>query len=527
MRQAGKTPEPVPDKPSPHSSSDAPIFVIQEHHASRLHWDFRLEHSGVLVSWAVPKGPPLAFGENRLAVMTEDHPLGYVSFQGTIPKGQYGAGTVTIWDAGTCTLEKWREGTEIIAVLHGKPKGGLGGVPRRYALIHTPGMGAGKKWLIHLMKAQPSPDEAGNNAANREDVHGRAGQAPAGTPSQVEIPEATVTTWSGKRHDLPAPMLATAATTADMDPEHSWSLEMKWDGMRTIAGVADGVVTLVSRNGNNVTEQYPELQELATLTVDDSVLDGEIIALNTLGRPDFSLLQQRMKLTSKREIAKKVRKVPVHLMVFDALQLGTEKAAQDGSAPQVLVQESYTKRRHALFATVREGTHVHLPPAHTGTIEEAVATSHDLGLEGIVAKRNDSRYTTGRRSPAWRKIKDERHQEVVIIGWHKGSGSRRDTLGSLLLAVHDRGHLHYVGRVASGFSTPQLKAAAVLLKKIRRKTPPANDVPAASQRDVVWVTPRLVGEVKFTEKTRDGRLRHPSWRGWRPDKAAEDVHWEF
>lgn len=535
MRDAGQTPEPVPTDPAPESQSEALRFVIQEHHASRLHWDFRLEHSGVLVSWAVPKGPPLESGKNRLAVMTEDHPLGYGTFEGTIPKGQYGAGDVTIWDTGTCMLEKWREGKEVIAVLHGKSDGGLGGVPRRYALINTPGMGDGKKtedsknWLIHLMKEQPEPgsetgggDKVPSTKAGRTGVDRATGTSPH-APARGARRSAKKEAWDGGTAQLPAPMLATAGTPGDLDPEQTWSLEMKWDGMRAVAGVAGGAVRLASRNGNDVTATYPELQELAALAAAGSVFDGEIVALDAAGRPDFGLLQTRMKLTSKRDIEKAVHKVPVQLMLFDALQTG---AGSEDGAPHPLLQEPYEKRRHALFAAVTEGQHIHVPPAHTGTIEEAMATSRELGLEGVVAKRTDGRYRPGRRSPGWLKIKGERHQEVIVIGWRKGLGRRSGSLGSLLLAVNDGGRLRYVGRVGSGFSDRELQDAAARLQKIERKTPPVDGIPAAERRDVVWTTPKFVGEVKFTEATKDGRLRHPVWRGWRPDKSAGDVRWE-
>ncbi|PYI37268.1 ATP-dependent DNA ligase [Arthrobacter psychrolactophilus] len=543
MRDAGKTPEPVPAEPARETQSAEPRFVIQEHHASRLHWDFRLEHSGVLVSWAVPKGPPLDSGENRLAVMTEDHPLSYGSFEGTIPKGQYGAGVVTIWDTGTCVLEKWREGREVIAVLHGRPDGGLGGVPRRYALISAPGMGDAKNWLIHLMKEQPEPDSRpgrggkvagpGSGIAETGVDHVKATTHTSGTSTsrtgetalaRPSRKKAAATIWDGTSAELPAAMLATAGTRKDLDPEKSWSHEMKWDGMRAIAGVVGGKVLLASRNGNDVTAQYPELQELAALAADGSVFDGEIVALNAAGRPDFGLLQTRMKLTAKRDIEKAVGKVPVQLMLFDALQRGADSGA--GAAAQTLHQEPYSKRREALFAGVAEGQHIHVPPAHTGNLNEALATSRELGLEGVVAKRTDGRYLPGKRSPGWLKIKDEHHQEVIVIGWRKGLGRRDGTLGSLLLAVNDGGRLRYVGRCGSGFSDSELQDAAERLGKITRKTSPVQGIPAAERRDVVWTTPKLVGEVSFTQATKDGRLRHPIWRGWRPDKSAADVQWE-
>ncbi|WP_372711025.1 ATP-dependent DNA ligase [Arthrobacter rhombi] len=487
LRDAAQTPEPVPAEPA-RQRDGAPSFVIQEHHASSLHWDFRLEHSGVLVSWAVPKGPPLDSGQNRLAVMTEDHPLDYGSFEGTIPQGQYGAGQVTLWDHGTCDLEKWREGKEVIAVLHGRPDGGLGGVPRRYALVNAPGLGAEKNWLIHLMKDQPV-------------------RPPVGSSDDAGVP---------------APMLATKGTPAELDADDDWAFEMKWDGVRALATVADGAVTLVSRNGKDMTASYPELQELAGLVGDGALLDGEIVALDSSGRPDFGRLQQRMKLTKKREVAAMAGKIPVHFMAFDALRL-PDKA--DGGVRH-LMRSPYTERRTALFDAVTEGEHIHVPIAHTGSLQDAIDTSRELRLEGIVAKKADGRYLPGKRSHGWVKIKHEAHQEVVVIGWRAGTGSRADSLGSLLLAVNDDGALHYVGRVGTGFSRTELEDARTRLERITRKTPPADDVPAADRRDATWVSPQLVGEVRFSEVTGDGRLRHPVWRGWRPDKAAADVHWD-
>ncbi|WP_372698147.1 ATP-dependent DNA ligase [Arthrobacter sp. JSM 101049] len=528
MRDASKTPEPVPAEPA--SARDGePSFVIQEHHATRLHWDFRLEHSGVLVSWAVPKGPPLDSGQNRLAVMTEDHPLDYGSFEGTIPKGEYGAGEVTIWDAGTCDLEKWREGKEVIAVLHGRPDGGLGGVPRRYALVNAPGMGDEKNWLIHLTKDQPEPGDAEGapktteatttpeDTGSRRKATGRG----SGRTSTARAADAAPDTG-----DLPAPMLATKGTTADLDSADDWAYEMKWDGIRAIAGVYGGRVALASRNGNDLTAAYPELQELAGLAGDGAVLDGEIVALDASGRPDFGRLQQRMNLTRRREIEAIAAKVPVHYMVFDALRL---PASQDGNGDgdvRQLMRSPYAERREAMFDAVTEGEHIHLPVAHTGSLAEAIGTSRELRLEGIVAKKTDGRYVPGKHSRGWVKIKHESHQEVVVIGWRAGGGSRQGTVGSLLLAVNDDGALHYAGRVGTGFSADELDEAKARLGRITRKTPAVDDVPTADRRDVSWVSPKLVGEVRFSEVTGDGRLRHPVWRGWRPDKDPGDVHWE-
>ncbi|MDX5398636.1 MAG: ATP-dependent DNA ligase, partial [Actinomycetes bacterium] len=276
MRDASRTPEPVPDAAPAARSGNS--FVIQEHHARRLHWDYRLERDGVLVSWAVPKGPPLSSGKNRLAVHTEDHPLEYGSFAGEIPKGEYGAGTVTIWDSGTYETEKWRD-DEVIAVLHGRPDGGLGGVPRRYALIRT-GKGEEDTWLLHLMKDQPQPADAQPSDSRPVPVPEPASAAESANAAQSERAPASHPRTAGAPAvaDLPLPMLATPGTVADL-AEGDWAYEMKWDGVRAIVGVGGGGVVVMSRNGNDVTASYPELAELADrLVAEGATLDGEIVA---------------------------------------------------------------------------------------------------------------------------------------------------------------------------------------------------------------------------------------------------------
>lgn len=492
MRDAARTPEPVPPAAPAGGGGAAPSFVIQEHHARRLHWDVRLERDGVLASWAVPKGPPLTTSENRLAVQTEDHPLEYGSFQGTIPHGEYGAGEVTIWDSGTCEIEKWRDGEEVIAVLHGRPDGGLGGLPRRYALIRTGGE-EGNAWLLHLMKDQPAP-------------HGR--REPSPRPAGLGVA------------DLPDPMLASPGAARDLGRPEEWAFEMKWDGVRAIVGVADGVVVIRSRGGHDVTATYPELAEVADrLLADSAVLDGEIVALNAEGRPDFGVLQPRMN-AAPAEAARLARSVPVHLMLFDILQVTLEGETRG------LMRTPYHLRRELLHSAIVEGGHVHVPGNWEGALADAVDASRELRLEGVIAKRRDSLYQPGRRAHSWVKIKHVRHQEVVVVGWRRSASGRRG-IASLLVAVPaEDGRLAYAGRVGSGFSEAQLREAAALLEPLERTVPPVDDVPAPDRRDAVWVEPRLVAEVTLAERTAGGRLRHPVWRGWRPDKRAGDVRWE-
>ncbi|ATG52845.1 ATP-dependent DNA ligase [Brachybacterium vulturis] len=510
-RDPERTPEPVPaaragGEAAQEALEDAePMFVIQEHHASRLHWDFRLQHSGVLVSWAVPKGPPLETEVNRLAVRTEDHPLEYGTFEGSIPKDEYGGGDVTIWDTGAIEIEKWREGEEVIVVCHGAADGGLGGVPRRFAFIRTGGMGgrsrsaaakekAKDNWLLHLMKDQPE-----------------AGDTNADTDTEIE------------RGEPIAPMLATLGRRADIRDEDEWAFEMKWDGVRVIATVAGGAVRLTSRGGKDMTATFPELAELheavdaALRTAGETVLDGEIVALDSRDRPSFSRLQQRLGLTRQRDVQRAREDVEVHVMLFDLLVRGGDS----------LLRRPYRERREALFAAVGATEHVQLPHADHGDVDHAIELSQTLQLEGVMAKQESSVYQPGKRSRTWLKLKNARHQEVVVIGWRHGKGERRGGIGSLLVAVPDaEGELHYAGRVGTGFTARDLEQIGGRLRSRARKTPPAADVPAADRRDAEWVRADLVGEVQHTERTEDSRLRHPVWRGWRPDKEAADVRWE-
>ena len=524
-RDATKTPEPVPTAGSDSDSgsdaaqealealrSEAPMFVIQEHHASSLHWDFRLEHDGVLVSWAVPKGPPLDVDVNRLAVQTEDHPLEYGTFEGTIPTGEYGGGDVTLWDSGTIEIEKWREGKEVIVVCHGRGDGGLGGAPRRFAFLHTGGMGGTTKsaaaekkadanWLLHLMKDQPT---AGDGAPSASSSSG-ARSAPAGMSDPI------------------SPMLATLGRREDIRDQDDWAFEMKWDGVRVIATVTADAVRLTSRGGKDLTATFPELAELQDaldpeiLAAGESVLDGEIVALDAHDRPSFSRLQQRLGLTRERDVQRAWEEVEVHVMLFDLLVRGGDS----------LLRTPYRARRDALFAAVEAAEHVHLPHADHGDVDHAIELSQELQLEGVMAKTETGIYRPGKRGRTWIKLKNARHQEVVVIGWRHGKGGRSGSIGSLLVAVPDaQGRLSYAGRVGTGFSDRDLEQIASTLGSRTRKTPPVDDVPAADRRDADWVRADLVGEVQHTERTEDGRLRHPVWRGWRPDKEAAEVRWE-
>jgi len=522
MRDAARTPEPVPaEAPLP---SDGRSFVIQEHHARRLHYDFRLEHDGVLVSWALPKGVPISGSQNHLAVHTEDHPLEYGSFEGSIPAGEYGGGKVTIWDSGTYDLEKWRD-TEVIVVLHGREGGPLGG-PVRIALIKTGRGGAeDRNWLAHRMTLESHGGAKPAQARTTAPPAAASTSAPEGA-SPATTRTSTPTAQPGRSAAVRSvleegPMLATLGTTPSISSDEDWAYEMKWDGIRALVEIdpsADPTVRLTSRNGNDLTAAYPELAAAAQ-AVDGhtAVLDGEIVALDGRGRPDFGMLQQRMNLTKPADIDRAAARVPVVLMVFDLLELdGASQLARD-----------YAARRELLFSAVTSQGVVHVPPAFDAHgqdgIEDAMEASRQLGLEGIVAKKRTSTYTAGRRSGAWIKLKHHRTQEVVIGGWRPGKGRRADGVGSLLVGVPGEDGLQYVGRVGTGFSDRDLDDIALRMDAMRRETSPFVEVPRPDASDARWVEPRLVGEVEFAEWTSTGSLRQPSWRGWRPDKAVADV----
>ncbi len=503
-RTAGRTPEPVPDAPHAESAGDGlPRFVIQEHHASRLHWDLRLERNGVLVSWAVPKGVPATSGKNSLAVMTEDHPMQYLDFAGEIPRGQYGAGTMTVWDTGTYELEKWRD-DEVIATLTGRTDGPLGRV--RVALIRTQGSGEKSQWLLHRMKtdADGRPQSDGDVVVPLPDAAPSAAAAPAKTtpPTPADL----------------RPMLATSSTAglarASADRWGAPWVEMKWDGIRGI-GVWDGSrLRLRSRNGNDLTAAYPELTSVDLgLGSAPAVIDGEIVALDPQGRPSFPLLQKRMNLVQTREIASEAARTPVQLYLFDVLEA-------DG---RDLTALPLTERRASLEHLARTATAVVVVPPVFDDVDAALAASGRFGLEGIVVKDPGSPYRRGQRSDRWLKVKHSRTQEIVVGGIRPGKGNRSGTIGSLLVGVPTADGLQYAGRVGSGFGEQTLARLSGLLEPLRTDADPFVGVPAADARDALWVRPELVGEVEFAEFTPGGILRQARWRGLRPDKSPAEI----
>jgi bifunctional non-homologous end joining protein LigD len=499
-RDSAATPEPFTAEQHRSRTAGGALresFVIQEHHASRLHFDFRLERDGVLVSWALPKGVPTTKAKNHLAVQTEDHPMDYADFEGTIPKGQYGAGTVSIWDRGHYECEKWIAGKEVIATLTGQEGGGLGGT-RRFALIHT-GQ-ANDQWLIHLMD---TPDTGHGNQPAAERPLPATEDRPADltpAPDPAEL----------------SPMLASAGTPADL-ADKDWQFELKWDGIRALVLGDAQRIRLISRNGNDMSSSYPELTDRSCWPPQECAAEGEIIAVGPAGKPDFGLLQGRMKLSKAADVAKAQASTPVRLMLFDLLTEGGED----------LRRRPLRERRNRLETFFRDGARDGACPVELSEVIDAdvghiLESAEELGLEGVMAKRTGGRYV-GQRSRSWLKLKFEKTQEVVVGGWRPGNGGRRDSVGSLLLGIPDGAKLRYVGRVGSGFSSRELRELRQQLDAIPRKTSPFAEVPAEDASDARWVSARLVGEVTFGDWTGGGKLRHPVWRGWRLDKTPADV----
>lgn len=453
----------------------APLrFVIQEHHARAMHWDLRLERDGVLASWALPKGLPLDPAQNHLAVHTEDHPIQYLDFAGDIPDGEYGAGSMRVWDDGTYEPIEWTE-RKVVVALHGRRAQG------RYALFRT-GRGTrdgrARDWMIHRMD-------------------------PPADPSAEAMP-ATF-----------APMLATTATARPA--RGRWAYELKWDGIRAMAFVDGGRARFTSRRGGDISARYPELRALGrALGATRAVLDGEIVAFDPeRGRPDFHRLQQRMHVEGEHRIRRLSQELAVTYMIFDLVWL-------DGHS---LVDESYEQRRTRLAGLALQGPAWQCPPHEVGDGQATTDVSLRFGLEGVMAKALDGRYEPGRRSGGWLKIKNGFRQELVVGGWMPGTRGRTGSVGSLLVGHYDAdGTLVYAGRVGSGMSQRDVQWWDAASVANARPTSPFGR--GAIPRGARFVEPEIVVEVRFTEWTPGGGLRQPVYLGRRADKPAAEVRRE-
>jgi bifunctional non-homologous end joining protein LigD len=457
------TPEPegkVAEKPS-----EQPMFMIHKHHATRLHYDLRLERGGTLVSFAIPKGLPEEPNVRRLAVHVEDHPMEYATFSGRIPEGEYGAGEVRIYDAGTYEPVEWKD-DKITIRLHGHRLTG------EWHLVQTDG----KNWLAFRSRSSgPLP---------------RKPMAPS-----IE------------------PMLATGGAEPFDDPE--WLFEVKWDGVRTLAFLdattIHGSTRLISRRGRDVTGVYPELDNMHEfLCGDNGLVDGEIVSL-VGGRPSFEAMQNRF--TTNRPNAQLLKQHPVQFIAFDLLWLDGESLMDRPLEERLALLERWLVPAKRIVHSVRIPTH--------GVAMHEQAKSRDL--EGLVAKKLGSTYKPGRRSKDWLKIKIRKTQDVVIVGWQPGEGARA-SLGSILVAVMRDGKLSYAGRVGTGFTEKTLQMMLERLTPLETDTPPVELPPDADLggRPVHWVRPELVCEVEYAEFTSYGIMRAPAFKGLREDKAPED-----
>ncbi len=502
--------------PEPHGQigrkpKKEPRFVVQKHDASRLHYDFRLEAEGVLKSWAVPKGPSLDPSHKTLAVQVEDHPLEYGDFEGVIPRGQYGGGTVLLWDTGTWEplhdpIEGLNKG-KLHFRLHGQKLKGEWSLVR----MHGKAGGDGKNWL--LMKLQ-------DQYAGTDDVIHEESKSVKTSRSIDQIADARDDVWSGDakqvgkitgavKAPLPEKFSPQLAVLAEVPPSgEQWLHEIKFDGYRIIARISNGKVRLITRNGNDYTDHFPHVASaLSKLKADSAIVDGEMVVLDKNGRSDFEAMQMLMKEPGKCD--------PVYytfdLPYCDGFDLRDASLIDRKKQLEMLLTQSNLRPR------VFYSEHVQ------GDGSTVIHKACGMQLEGIISKQADARYVS-RRDPSWLKSKCGQRQELVVIGYTDPKGSRAG-FGSLLLGYHDdHGQLVYAGRVGTGFDDRLLKDTVAKLRKLKQGEPPTDvPPPRREEHNAHWVKPTLVAEVNFAGWTRDGVMRHPAFLGFRTDKPAEEI----
>ena len=510
-RDPERTPEPFGGRAG---SPGRPLFVVQKHAARRLHYDLRLEMDGVLKSWAVPKGPSSRAEEKRLAVHVEDHPIEYGDFEGRIPAGNYGAGAVIVWDYGWYRpvkpgdpLEQLRRGKLEVEIFGFKMRGRwtlarMSGKDKEWLLLKKAGVGTSRE---ELTDRYPRSVISGLTVEEMRDVDARR----AVIRDRLASLGAPVGAVSARRQPL---MLATLSDRPFSDP--AWLFEIKYDGIRALAERRGDEVEIVGRSGQIVTGRYPEVaRALAALPMDRFVVDGEIVALDDEGRSSFQRLQARMGLAAPRDVERARAEVPVVGVFFDCLALD----GRDLRGLPLLDRKECLRLLVPPLGVVRYGDHV---PGDGRAFYDAASEAR---LEGIVAKRAAGAYVGG-RSRDWIKLKCQRRQEFVIGGYTDPQGSRGH-FGALHVGLYDGGRLLYVSKVGTGFDEKTLASIWKLLQPLRRETSPF-EVGGPAGRGHHWVEPRLVAEVRFTEWTDDGGIRHPAFLGLRPDKSPEDCQKE-
>ena len=475
-------------------------FVIQKHDARNLHYDFRLELDGVLLSWAVPKGPSLDPSQKRLAVHVEDHPLSYGGFEGSIPAGQYGAGDVIVWDRGI-----WQpHGDPHKAYAAGKLKFTLVGekLSGDWALVRTRLKGSGDKeqWLLikeHDQQARSAADYDIVEAQPKSVLSDASIGKPKAKPRAKPQKQATA---------LPEQFAPQLATLVDRAPEGDWHYEIKFDGYRMLARIRDGEVRLFTRNGHDWTERLPrQAKALRALKLKDSWLDGEVVSLNGDGLPDFQALQNAFDIG---------RSLDIVYYLFDAPFLnGSDQRQAPLEERRAALKDALSGSRSKLLR---------FSEAFAANQRDIFESACDLALEGVIGKRKGSPYVSSRNTD-WIKLKCRLRQEFVIVGYTRPQGSRSG-FGALLLAVNDDGGLVYAGRVGTGFDQASLKNIYAQLTPLERDASPLEKpLTSAQARGVHWVEPRLVGEVQFTEWTREGVVRQAAFVGLRTDKPVTQI----
>jgi bifunctional non-homologous end joining protein LigD len=517
-RDFKRTPEPSGAKTKAKAGAPKRLsFVVQMHRATRLHWDFRLEADGVLKSWAVPKGPSLDPADKRLAMHVEDHPFDYRSFEGIIPKGNYGAGEVIVWDRGTYRLVEGSDVTQSIAKgslkfeLFGKKLKGA------FALVHIKGRdGEENAWLL-IKERDDAVDPSWRVEDHAESVKSgrtlaeiaRDPKAPhwiSNRPESAAKPSHAAARTIAPLPKITQPMLATPVDEPFDDPK--WLFELKWDGYRALSRIErDGSVVLTSRTGKDFAGKFPELAEMAeAFSERPLIVDGEIVVLDSKGRPSFGALQERLDRFGRADPGKR----PVTFVAFDLLYGNGRDLRKDPLEERKAALESILTGR----GPVMYSKHV------VGDGRKLFDLAQQRGLEGVIAKRRASTYQE-RRTRDWLKIKTHLRQECVVGGWTDARGSRKH-FGALLLGVYEKGKFVYCGSVGTGFDARKLTAIAAKMKPLERvkaafDEPPKTDTPAH------WLRPELVAEVSFTEWTRDGLMRHPVFVALREDKAPREI----